>query len=60
MASEQYPEQGLEKAKMAWTFRAKFYCAAGNTTLNCTDYGIITLYTKKNVHRSFNFLQGFW
>lgn len=32
---------------MAWTCRAKFYCAAGDTTLNFTDYGAITLYTKK-------------
>lgn len=39
--------QGLEKAKMAWSSRAKFYCATGNTNLNCTDCRVITQYTRK-------------
>lgn len=39
MTSEQCPERALAKAKTTWTFIARFYHAAGNTTLDWIDYG---------------------
>lgn len=59
MTSKLCPDGGLEKAKMTWTFRARFYCAAGDATLELIDSGNTILGTKKNLHRNINFLQNF-